>query len=565
MMHMNKQNQAHQVVLLILTSLLCSSFALLTGCEESSGNGGFTMDGGPDTDTDTDADADTDTDTDADTDTDTDADTDADADTDTDTDADTDTDTDADTDTDTDADTDSDSDTDADSDTDSDSDTDTDSDTHTDVGTDCTKPQDCSDTDFANPCTAIKCESGYCVQRPTATTVSCDTDTAYCDAYHCDGEGECAKDTPCAYDEVCREGLGKCCRLTNKPTCGADGNVYRMDECNLETDYLLEECAETGADFTGECVEGECRCISNHEMLLPPLSLYFMLDTSGSMSPPTSTNIDSLISGVKSFTDNDGSVGTYIAGQEFSGGEGGAPSGECNVVNFSIPEVTWGEIRVGNGYVDFDNWVDALIPSGGTPTRPALQGAISACQSRISSNPIHKCVVVFVTDGAPETCSPYDDTRLGNIALDSFEYKNIPISVIGFPGLPAQGITTLNTIASNGGTGSALIISGGNIGQQFSDELMRIRRESVGCEFNIPAISADVVETQNAIIKFVVGPVETNYNRVVDASACTGEQWYYDSNVTPAKAILCPDLCTKYQTEGDVPTLKLSMGCHNMQ
>ncbi|MCP4606443.1 MAG: hypothetical protein GY847_39045 [Proteobacteria bacterium] len=507
--------------------------------------------------------------------------------TDTSSDADTDTDTDADIDTD--ADTDIDTDTDADTDSDGDGDSDSDSDSDTDQGDECTDTDAGDCPDDGNQCTAAACLNGHCKTVNLSDTISCTIDDGlYCTSGdHCDGSGTCepGSKNPCDSGESCNEDDDTCCKSKNEKKC-VDGDVYWYDSCGQKSQYPAENCPENDAGVAmGECIDGNCWCEGDYELELPPLSLFFMLDTSGSMGPgdcpPYCNYLPDLQDGIESYCNDPKAVGTYVAGTNFP------RTPECLAATYSVPAVLgqWGVLP----YPDFvNNWVKILSPSGNTPSVPALQGAVNACKTRITNQPDHKCVVVYVTDGAPTICLPdgvthsssndhddWDDewvtmeSVMGDIAGDS-DSNGIPVFTIGFPNLlPSEAQDLIDEIASRGGTDTAFIIQAGNVGAQFTDRLLEIQKESVGCEFGMPSFSTDGVETDEARIIFEPssGGTPVEYTKVADEAACgtgAGEFFYYNDNTTPTSIFMCPNLCDKVldDVEGSV---KISVDCFNFQ
>ncbi len=579
---------------------LCAIFLIISsGCGETSGSlnsrpDSDTSDGGGDTDGDADSDADSDGDTDTDSDTDTDADgdadgdsdadtdadtdgdtdTDTDADTDTDTDADTDTDTDADTDTDTDADSDTDADTDADSDTDTDTDTDIDTDIDTDVDTDTDTDTD-SDTDVGsectstntsgcyhdgNPCTKVACNNGYCGVTGQPQTVSCTVDDGlFCTAGdHCDGSGTCVPgdESPCELWENCNDTQDTCCEIGSEKQC-YNGDVYWFDECGTRDAFPAEQCPSVAG---AGCNEGNCWCEGDYQLTIPPLDLYFMLDTSGSMAPPYSTNLVPLKSGITDFCNDTSSDGTWATGQEFSGAT------NCNENTYSTPAKPWATLP----YDDFTTWLDDLTANGGTPTKPALGGAITACANRLAGTTGHKCAVVFVTDGDP-------DSNCGDNANDIIakatagEAQGILTFTIGFDNLSPSGTTLMNNVAIAGGTGGVFIIDSGSgtMSQDFTDHLLEVRKEAAGCDFDLPTFPTDSIDPGQARVVYTPsgGGSTVEYTRVTDASGCssgTGEYFYYDNNSNPTQVTFCDTLCSSLldDTAGDV---RISMDCYDYQ
>lgn len=302
--------------------------------------------------------------------------------------------------------------------------------------------------------------------------------------------------------------------------------------------------------FVEACVE----TVAKAEPL--PLDLYFMLDTSGSMS---GNNISALHQGVVSFCNDPTAAGIWVTGQRFAIG---GYSETCDSADYANPAVPWDQLPYGA----FTNWVNGLNATGYTPSVPALQGAVDACKARLQSAPNHKCVVVFVTDGNPEgNCPPTNaaaQTPLGNIAADSCA-NGIPVFAIGFPNLPTLGQSIINHVAAEGCTGQAFIIQSGSMGSQFTDQLKAIQQASLGCEFLVPEAEAGLVDPDQVRLTYTPGGggPEQEFPRVDDASQCNnGMGWYYDNNNSPSKLILCPDACdiVKNDPNGEV---NVAFGC----
>ncbi|MCP4601152.1 MAG: VWA domain-containing protein [Proteobacteria bacterium] len=507
---------------------------LMAGCSENmTGARMIIFDGGSDSGGDADADADSDGDSDADSDRSGDID----------------------------SDTDGDVDGDIDSDADIDGDADSDGDGDSDPGDECSDADidDCRDD--GNSCTVAICKNGYCSTMNLPDTVQCTIDdNLYCTSGdHCDGSGSCVPgdESPCGISEVCNEDLDTCCEAQYEKKCYNE-DVYWYDSCGERATYRAENCPDVeGAG----CQDGNCWCQGDYQLELPPLSLYFMLDRSGSMDEKCDgvKKIDALISGITSFSNDSSAEGTWLTGQDFHGSD-------CDVSTYSTPAQSWGQITYGAGGYDysvFTDWVNALDPSGGTPSQPALQGAIQACADRLIAEPDHRCAVVFVTDGEPYYCtddlsnnsdwwssSSWDTAYglFGGIAAGACA-ENISVFTVGFPGLGEEGLALIDRIAEDGCTGSAVIIQSGSMGTDFSDALKEMRKEMVGCEFSLPSFPTDGVNPAQAKVVFSPSSGGTEeFDNIADSTDCStedGEFFYYDDNSAPTAAFFCPNLCDK--------------------
>ena len=286
-----------------------------------------------------------------------------------------------------------------------------------------------------------------------------------------------------------------------------------------------------------------------------PLDLYFMLDTSGSMS---GSNIDALHQGVVNFAQDASAAGIFVSGQQFAIG---GYSETCNPADYANPAVPWSQLP----YPQFVNWVNSLAATGYTPSVASLQGAVDACKARLASVSNHKCVVVFVTDGNPEgNCAPTQSAAqapLGAIAADSCA-NGIPVFAIGFPNLPALGQGIINFVAQQGCTNQAFIIQSGSMGAQFTQQLLAIQQASLGCEFLMPHTDAGLIDIDQVKLTYTPGGggAPQELPRVGDAGQCAGQGWYYDNNNNPSKLILCPDSCNTVKSDPN-GQVNVELGC----
>ena len=141
--------------------------------------------------------------------------------------------------------------------------------------------------------------------------------------------------------------------------------------------------------------------------------MYIMFDQSGSMNEAvTGGSKWNVIKGALiSFVQNTAStdIGVGIGYFPFSGGGGTCflgiclgGSSSCNVADYATPSVAIGLLPpVAPAIVTSLN---AHGPGGGTPTLPALQGAVQYAAAYQIAHPLRKTIVVLATDGDPNDC-----------------------------------------------------------------------------------------------------------------------------------------------------------------
>ncbi len=213
--------------------------------------------------------------------------------------------------------------------------------------------------------------------------------------------------------------------------------------------------------------------------------------------------------------------------------------------------------------------IDATQPSGGTPTLPALNGAISYAQQVATANPNDRTVIVLVTDGDPgfgingkfaAGCQDNDIPHVASAAQAALSgTPSIPTYVIGV----GSDFTNLNAIASAGGTTKAIIVPVSNPTQTapaFQTALNTIRAASLPCQLTIPPppdghqINPDTVN----VILVNGSSQQTVLQYSADCSNVSG--WHYDDAATPKNVVLCPTACT--QAQGDPSGgVMIAFGC----
>jgi hypothetical protein len=200
-------------------------------------------------------------------------------------------------------------------------------------------------------------------------------------------------------------------------------------------------------------------------------------------------------------------------------------------------------------------------PGGGTPTRPALEGAMQYAQTWAQANAGRKTVVVLATDGDPAGCSQNAPQDVANVAAAALAGPSaIQTFVIGV----GSSLTSLNLIAQAGGTNMAFLVdTGGNVSQAFTAALNQIRGSATPCDFTIPAQTAQGVVDPTRVNVYVTPngasqrvPVPMTPGGAPDACGMAGG-WYYDNPMAPKSIKLCDATCQSLQG-GKV---ELEFGC----
>jgi hypothetical protein len=274
------------------------------------------------------------------------------------------------------------------------------------------------------------------------------------------------------------------------------------------------------------------------------VQLVFMFDRSGSMDQQSKWT--SCSQGLKAFFSDPNSAGLLASLQFFM------QTDECNASAYQSPLVPMQPLPSNS----FAAAIDATSPNGGTPTLPALQGAIAYAQQSQGINPGSKVAVVLVTDGDPNDCnSTVTDVSAAAQAVAS----TIPTYVIGI-----GSVASLNAIAAAGGTGQAFVVSTSNPAQTATDletALAAIKGNTLGCEYKVPTAptgqNVDYTKV-NVIYTPASGAPETlSYNATCSGN---GQGWHYDNPTTPTKIEICAASCTPIEADKG-GKISIELGC----
>ena len=199
-------------------------------------------------------------------------------------------------------------------------------------------------------------------------------------------------------------------------------------------------------------------------------------------------------------------------------------------------------------------------PTAGTPTGPALAGALESARARQAANPGHRVALVLATDGMPSECQPSDGAGLAALAAAArTATPAITTYVIGvFSSTDAATARPLlQQIATGGGTGMPFVLdTTADLGQRFREALDEIRGAALPCEFTIPRSNAGPLDFGKVNVRFQsAGGQAENLPYVRSADRCDPMRggWYYDvdpaAGGTPTRVVACPLSCARFKTD----------------
>jgi hypothetical protein len=306
----------------------------------------------------------------------------------------------------------------------------------------------------------------------------------------------------------------------------------------------------------GGVTPGSACATSSAATNAPPIHLVFMFDRSGSMkfNPQPNNKWDACTTGLKSFFGDPSSANFFASMQVFPSDGGNT----CNVSayqNYLVPEVTLPD-SAGKLGAALD--ANGPQPNFGTPTLPAMKGAIGYAQgvkAKLTNG--EKVAVVLVTDGEPNDCN----SNPQNVAAEAATVAaTIPTYVIGI----GTSLSNLDTIAQGGGTNKAIIVSDANPNQitpDFEAAVGAIKNAALGCEYALPKPPNGQQLDINAVnVNYTPGggqPQTLTYSK--DCSNPNG--WHYDNPADPQHVEMCPGICDTLKKDQSGGKLDVIFGC----
>lgn len=220
--------------------------------------------------------------------------------------------------------------------------------------------------------------------------------------------------------------------------------------------------------------------------------------------------------------------------------------GSCNATDYATPSVPLAlPAPIATVIAD----ISAHQLAGGTPTRPAVEGALQYLSSWAEAHPDRRSVLVLATDGEPLGCNANTPQTIAALAADALAGPHaIKTFVIGV----GRSLQSLNLIAQAGGTDQAFLVdTGGDVAREFADALEAIRGVASPCDFAVPTeggvgmtVNPDKVNVRytptGATESTLVGQVFGND----PANCAAGGGWYYDDPLMPTTIKLCASTCT---------------------
>jgi hypothetical protein len=334
----------------------------------------------------------------------------------------------------------------------------------------------------------------------------------------------------------------------------------------------------TGAGGTGAGGAGgdkSCTAVGAMAMKLP-VDIYVVLDRSGSMlndinddgsmgqmptpTPGVPIKWDAMVDALTKFVNAPSADGLQIGLALFPL----VTNQSCMVNRYATPVVPIAALP--GGAMPFLNAVTMSKPTrggfggqaAGTPTRPALEGAIMYARQR-EMMVGRRAAIALATDGMPNDCQ----SNVQNVSNAAMMGANMGIYtfVIGV----GKRLDNLNQIAVAGGTKAAHLVE-----MATADELVKAftdvqnQAAKLACSYMIPPPPAGMTLDPNKVnVRFNAPDPAMSFQvgQVMNGQACGPDGgWFYDNPSNPKIVNLCEASCAKVNS-GTGGAIELLFGC----
>jgi uncharacterized protein YegL len=297
-----------------------------------------------------------------------------------------------------------------------------------------------------------------------------------------------------------------------------------------------------------------------------PIDMYLLVDSSGSMAERVGggTKWEVVSTALTAFLNDPRNEGTGVGLGYFPAAQAACMQGDPGC--FCIPFTPICFSLVG-GSCTVSDYSTAAVPlalpaqltaaianlaahqlGGGTPTRPALEGALQSVNAWATQHPDRKAVLVLATDGEPSGCDPNTPQDVADVAANALAGPHaIRTFVIGV----GSSLVSLNLVAKAGGTDHAFLVdTGGDVAKDFADALDQIRGAASSCDFTIPRAGSGAEKIDPTKVNVSYGANGSNATTRVpqtfmgDGKNCDSSGgWYYDDPAAPTVIKLCDATC----------------------
>ncbi|MBS2014730.1 MAG: VWA domain-containing protein [Deltaproteobacteria bacterium] len=308
----------------------------------------------------------------------------------------------------------------------------------------------------------------------------------------------------------------------------------------------------SGANGVGNVDPSSACATSSAGAEQAPVSLVFMIDRSGSMGgPDLGVRWNPVASGLQAFFADakSSSIEASLAFFPIVSGKNSV----CTMDSYAAPAVAMRALPDGSS---FSAAFSATGPNGGTPTEPALSGALDYAKTIKAAG--KNVAVVLATDGAPNDCNS-GVSGVAAIAAGGAA-AGIKTYVIGVG--PNTG--NLDAIAAGGGTTNAIMIPTSDPTQVSTDlraAVGVIAASLLGCSYGLPAPPTGQQLDVNAVnVNYTPGGGALG-TLPYSADCSNPGGWHYDNPANPSQIVMCSGICDTVTKDLAGGKVSIVFGC----
>jgi hypothetical protein len=279
--------------------------------------------------------------------------------------------------------------------------------------------------------------------------------------------------------------------------------------------------------------------------LMVDINLFYVVGTLVTM--PTDSTWVEIQRGLREYVDDPRAAGTGVGVGYFPAPVSVPGSGPvCDPDKYSMPAA---EVKLLPENAAAIRRSIPLAPLGlGSPTLPALQGALNYARSRWRSWP-YKQAVVLVTDKVADFACVTNPAAIVDAAREAAAIDPpIPTYVIALSAtlddvlLPFVRPEALDAVAAEGGTGAARQVDLEDRNSSLARTLHDIQVDAEPCQYEVSvAVRADPTGSALGTVAASGSPLPLPR---LDSVADCGQGYYFDDPANPEWATLCADTCT---------------------
>jgi hypothetical protein len=328
-----------------------------------------------------------------------------------------------------------------------------------------------------------------------------------------------------------------------------------LGACDDDSNFEMDLSGGVNTD-AGMLTQFDLACGSaSSRAELVPVSLVFVLDRSGSMGDgingDRTLKWDPVTEALAAFFGDAQSMGVQASLVFFPYAMN--PAERCNPSAYYAADV---QMRALPDPLTFKGAMQGTSPSGNTPTRPAILGAIDYAKDQAMLNPKRRHAIVLVTDGEPDDCN----SSVANVSLEVAKVAGtIPTYVVGVGGALAM----LNMIAQSGGTGAPTFITVGDAAKtksEFLNALNAIRGLEVSCNLPVPSPPAGQTFVRDQVNVVYTPGTGAPSQLLYDKDCSSGFGWRYDDEANPKTIELCATSCANAKAD-KMARIDVVLGC----